>query len=168
MNKKIILVAAVILIIVGGLFLARTFLFPQSGDLEVAPNIKIFVIAEGTDGEKIGCDDNLIPYEITATVPTSSSNHLEAAMLALLITEPTGDRVMNNALLASDLQLAQSSIDSQGKAKVDLTGNLSLGGVCDGPRVQNQIEKTALAVPGVSSVEIFVNGIPLADVLSQN
>lgn len=168
MNKKLILVAAVILIIVGGLFVARTFLFPRElGGREVVSHVNIFVIADGTDGEKIGCDDNLIPYEVSRTVPTSPSHHLEVAIQALLTTKPMGDRQMNNLFYGSGLQVSNAYVGENGTAIIELSGNLSLGGVCDTPRIQNQLEKTALAVPGVSSVEIFINSVPLAEVLSQ-
>jgi hypothetical protein len=42
-----------------------------------------------------------------------------------------------------------------------------LGGVCDSPRVQAQIEQTALQFSTVSEVEVFVNDTPLEEVLSQ-
>ena len=42
-----------------------------------------------------------------------------------------------------------------------------LGGVCDSPRFEAQIEQTALQFSTVSSVEVFINDIPLQDVLSQ-
>ncbi len=169
MNKKVVLIILIVAIILGSLFLVRKFLFSQSRQLgghEELPNIQIFVTADGTDGEKIGCDDNLIPYEVATTVPTDPSQHLEVAIQTLLTTEPVGDREMNNALLASDLQISSAYVDENGNATIELSGNLSLGGVCDGPRIQNQLEKTALAVSGIKSVEIFINNSPLADLLS--
>ena len=42
-----------------------------------------------------------------------------------------------------------------------------LGGVCDSPRFEAQIEQTALQFSTVSNVEVFINDIPLEDVLSQ-
>jgi hypothetical protein len=54
----------------------------------------------------------------------------------------------------------------QGKATIHLTGSIVLSGACDAPRVQAQIEQTALQFSTVSEVEVFVNDTPLEDVLS--
>ncbi len=42
-----------------------------------------------------------------------------------------------------------------------------LGGTCDSPRVEAQIEQTALQFDDVTGVEVTLDGEPLADVLSQ-
>jgi hypothetical protein len=41
-----------------------------------------------------------------------------------------------------------------------------LGGVCDNPRVEAQIEETALQFATVSEVAVFVNGKPLEEIIS--
>jgi spore germination protein GerM len=41
-----------------------------------------------------------------------------------------------------------------------------MGGECDTPRVQAQIEQTILQFPTVKEVVIFINGKHLSDVLS--
>ena len=53
-----------------------------------------------------------------------------------------------------------------GEAVVNLSGTLMLGGVCDNPRVETQLEETALQFSTVSRVSLFVNGVPLEDLLS--
>jgi hypothetical protein len=127
---------------------------------------RIYVIADGTDGEKIGCDDNLIWYDVANNPPTNHTQQLKLAIQTLLTTEPQGERNMSNALLQSHLQVDDVVINPSGKATVKLSGPFTLGGVCDAPRVQNQLEKTALAVSGVTSVEFFINNKPLQEVLS--
>jgi hypothetical protein len=47
-----------------------------------------------------------------------------------------------------------------------LSGDLSLGGVCDTPRLRQQLRQTLLQFPQVDQVELFINGEPLEDVLS--
>jgi hypothetical protein len=42
-----------------------------------------------------------------------------------------------------------------------------LGGTCDAPRLAAQIEQTALQFSTVNDVAVFVNDVPLEDVLSQ-
>jgi hypothetical protein len=41
-----------------------------------------------------------------------------------------------------------------------------MGGECDTPRVQAQLEQTILQFPTVTEAAIFINGKPLQDVLS--
>jgi hypothetical protein len=53
------------------------------------------------------------------------------------------------------------------RRSVNLIGTLRLNGACDAPRVQAQIEETVRQFATVSSADIFVNGIRLADALSQ-
>ena len=53
-----------------------------------------------------------------------------------------------------------------GTATIALAGDLMLGGVCDNPRVQAQIEATATQFDTVDRVEVTVNGELLEDVLS--
>jgi hypothetical protein len=53
-----------------------------------------------------------------------------------------------------------------GEAIVKLSGTLMLGGVCDNPRVEAQLEETALQFSTVSRVSVFVNGVPLEGLLS--
>jgi spore germination protein GerM len=52
------------------------------------------------------------------------------------------------------------------KASVYLIGTLLMGGECDVPRVQAQLEQTVLQFPTVTEVAIYINGKPLAEVLS--
>ena len=54
----------------------------------------------------------------------------------------------------------------QGKAIIHLAGTIVLGGTCDAPRVKAQIEQTALQFSTVSDVAVFVNDVPLEEVLS--
>jgi hypothetical protein len=65
-----------------------------------------------------------------------------------------------NALYRSRLRL-QRAVVVKGKATIHLVGSMSLGGVCDNPRVKAQLRQTALQFPTVRNVSIFVNGVPL-------
>jgi hypothetical protein len=53
-----------------------------------------------------------------------------------------------------------------GDVSVALAGTFALGGVCDNPRFQGQIEQTIKAVSGASAVNVTINGVPLRDVVS--
>ena len=131
-------------------------------------NVKIFLIAledNGKSGTLVGCGDSAIP--VTVTIP-KTQGVLRAALEKLLSAKQQyyGESGLYNALYQSDLQVAGVTID-QGKAILHLTGKMMLGGTCDAPRVQAQIEQTALQFSTVSDVAVFVNNVPLKDVLSQ-
>ena len=130
--------------------------------------VKIFLIAledNGQSGPLVGCGDSVIP--VTVVIP-STQGVLKAALGKLLSIKEQyyGESDLYNALYQSDLQLKSVTID-QGKAIIHFTGMLMLAGECDNPRVEAQIEQTALQFSTVSSVEVFIDDIPLEDVLSQ-
>ncbi|MGZ9225053.1 MAG: GerMN domain-containing protein [Anaerolineales bacterium] len=129
--------------------------------------VKIFLIAledNGQSGILVGCGDSAVPVRVT--IPRTQGV-LRAALEKLLSAKQFyGESGFYNALYQSDLQLKSVTID-QGKAIIHFTGTVMLGGVCDSPRFEAQIEQTALQFSTVSNVEVFINDIPLEDVLSQ-
>lgn len=131
-------------------------------------NVKVILIAledSGQSGTPIGCGDSAVP--VTVTIPRTQGV-LRAALEKQLSMkqELYGESGLYNALYQSDLQV-RSVVINQGTAVIHLTGDLVLGGVCDSPRVQAQLEQTALQFSTVSAVDVFLNEIPLEDALSQ-
>jgi len=129
--------------------------------------IKIVLIAledNGQSGTLVGCGDSAIP--ITVTIPPTQGV-LRAALEKLLSAKQQfyGESGYYNALYQSDLQVQGVAIE-QGKAIIHLGGSLTLGGTCDAPRVEAQIQQTALQFSTVNDVAVFVNDIPLEEVLS--
>jgi hypothetical protein len=129
--------------------------------------VQIFLIAlqdNGQSGQKIGCDDSLIPVQV-AISPTQDL--LPAALEELLCLNEAyfGQSGLYNALYQSDLKLDSVSIE-QGEAIIHLSGTLVLGGVCDNPRVEAQLQMTALQFATVSQVSVYVNGKTLEEALS--
>ena len=92
---------------------------------------------------------------------------LRAAMEKLLSIHQQyyGESGLYDALYESNLAIADAKIDA-GNAVIHLTGTLSQGGECDLPRIDAQLRKTALQFSTVRSVSIFINDIPLENVLS--
>jgi hypothetical protein len=130
--------------------------------------VKIFLIAledNGQSGLLVGCGDSAIP--ITVTIP-QTQGVLRAALERLLSAKQQfyGESGYYNALYQSDLDLENVTIE-EGKAIIHLTGTVMLGGVCDAPRVEAQIEQTALQFSTVSDVAVFINDTPIEEVLSQ-
>jgi hypothetical protein len=138
---------------------------PTTGGFTGA-NIYLIAIDDGgVSGKLIGCNDSVVPVEITFE-PTIAP--LGAALDKLLaLDRQTHDATgLYNALGESDLNVAGINI-VQGKATIALTGSLVLGGVCDTPRVAAQIRETALQFSTVRSVDVTLNGQPLESILSE-
>jgi hypothetical protein len=140
---------------------------PPTSTTATEQMVKIVLIeleGNGQSGPLVGCGDSAIP--INVTIP-STQGVLRAALEKLFSAKQQfyGESGYYNALYQSDLEIASVKIE-QGNAIVHLTGTIMLGGVCDAPRVQAQIEQTALQFSTVSDVTVFVNDVPLEDVLS--
>jgi hypothetical protein len=136
-------------------------------DVPVSHTVQVFLIAVGDNGQTgsaVGCGDSAVPVQVQ-TPPTSQV--LQAALATLLSIKDQfyGQSGLYNALFQSDLQVESITIVA-GKASVYLTGTLLMGGECDTPRVRAQLEQTILQFPTVTEADIFINGKPLADVLS--
>ena len=129
--------------------------------------VKIVLIEledNGQSGPLVGCGDSAIP--INVTIP-HTQGVLRAALEKLLSAKQQfyGESGYYNALYQSDLEVASVRIE-QGNAIIHLTGTIMLGGVCDAPRLEAQIEQTALQFSTVSTVTVFVNDVPLEEALS--
>src|SRR5688572_3365925 len=140
---------------------------PPTSTTATEQMVKIVLIeleGNGQSGPLVGCGDSAIP--INVTIP-STQGVLRAALEKLFSAKQQfyGESGYYNALYQSDLEVGSVKIE-QGNAIIHLTGTIVLGGVCDAPRVQAQIEQTALQFSTVSDVTVFVNDVPLEDVLS--
>lgn len=129
--------------------------------------VKVALIAledNGATGKKIGCDDSVVL--VTQQVQQTQAPLRSALLQLLSIKDATyGESGLYTSLATADLELADVRIEDK-KATIELEGELSLGGVCDAPRVEAQLEETALQFDTVSSVEILLNGEPLEEALS--
>jgi hypothetical protein len=138
---------------------------PPSG----AHTVVYLVVPEGSSGPvgPIGCGDYLVPVEFGPSFPTITYRQIAYALIDLFsIKEPFyGQSGLYNPLYQSSLSVQSVTVDDTMHATVSLSGNLVLGGECDGPRVQAQIEDTVLQF-SVTDVTVLLNGTPLADVLS--
>ena len=140
---------------------------PVQTDAPTQRMVQIFMIAVGDNGQTgapVGCGDSVVPVQVEIP-PTQGV--LKAALVALLSVKDQyyGQSGLYNALYQSDLQVESVNI-KDGTASVYLTGTLLMGGECDTPRVQAQLEQTVLQFSTVTKVAIFINGKSLADVLS--
>jgi LysM repeat protein len=126
---------------------------------------QIFLVAlddGGQSGRLIGCNDSLVPVPIDIA-PTRAILRASLEKLLSLHDPYYGESGLYNALYQSTLRLEDVRIDNR-VATIELSGQLMLGGVCDSPRVQAQLEQVALQFATVSRVEITLNGRPLSEV----
>ena len=128
---------------------------------------QIYLVAlgdQGQSGQQIGCGDSLIPVTVTFE-PTVAPLTAALGELFAIDTRTYGQSGLYNPLYQSDLQVDGIDI-VDGVATINLSGDLSVGGTCDVPRVQSVLGQTALQYVTISQVNINVNGQPLGDALS--
>ncbi|WP_254455745.1 GerMN domain-containing protein [Paeniglutamicibacter quisquiliarum] len=128
----------------------------------------VFYVALGDQGQAgpmIGCGDSIVATE---TGPVIYASQVEAAMSDLLENKDTvhGESGLMNALAGSNLRYVSSSV-SGNTVTVELTGDLSSGGICDDPRIIAQLTYTAMVAAGAGEARILIDGIDIGDKLSQ-
>ncbi|GIK40970.1 MAG: hypothetical protein BroJett011_48030 [Chloroflexota bacterium] len=129
--------------------------------------VQIYLVAlgdNGQSGQKIGCDDSLIAVERGIT-PTIAPLRASLNELLSLREQYDGQSGLYNALYQSDLKIDDIGL-ANGLATIYLSGRYTLGGVCDIPRFEAQLEATALQFSTVDRVMIFLNGQAMTDALS--
>lgn len=131
--------------------------------------VNIYLIAindDGKSGTRIGCGDSLVAVQRNIT-PTAAPLRAAYEELLSIKTQYFGQSGLYNSLYQSNLRVDNVVIDNNGKATVNLTGTVRLGGTCDNPRFQSQLTQTALQFPTVKQVSISINGTPLDQIVSQ-
>jgi hypothetical protein len=126
--------------------------------------VKVYLVAlddNGRRGQKIGCDDSLVPVKRTVS---ADAVPLRAAVEELLTVPREYEGGLGNYWQGENLRV-QSAAVRAGVATIRISGNVYIAGVCDAPRIEGQIRETARQFRGVRSVRVFVNGRRLADVL---
>ena len=126
-------------------------------------SVQIPLIAMDTKGP-VGCGDTLVM--VTRDVaPTTAPLTAAVEQLLSIHTRFYGQSGLYNPLYNANLAVQSVTINN-GLATIKLTGSLSLGGECDDPRVAAQFDALGRQFSTVQKVQVFVNGTPLADLLS--
>ena len=134
-----------------------------SGGPTAGREVKVFLVAlddKGRRGRRIGCDDSLVP--VTRTV--RAGDLLKAAVEELLLIPREYEGGLGNYWAGEGLRV-QSAAIAAGVATIRIGGTLPVAGVCDMPRIEEQIKSTALQFRGVRSVRVFLNGQRLSDAI---
>lgn len=168
MDKKSVLTIFGLMFGIGALAFAAGSIAPVSPPTTSnKQTVKLFFVRlsdEGKIGPKIGCGDSLVSADVSVASTNPDPSDALSTLFAIKDRE-YGTSKLYNALSQANLSVS-SVIITDGVANVVLTGQLSLGGVCDSPRVKAQIEETVKQFPEVKSVKVTVNGKDLDTVLS--
>ena len=132
-----------------------------------AISLKIFLVAvndNGVSGKLVGCGDSVVAANVEVPYTTGV---LRVALTKLLSIKDQnyGQSGLYNSLYQSNLKISSLALKDE-VATIHLTGKLTLGGECDNPRVQAQLEQTALQFSTVKKVVIYVNNVELTKALS--
>lgn len=127
---------------------------------------QIYLVAPGDAGRSgipIGCDDSVVPVTVNID-PTIAPLTAALNTLFAIDTRTYGQSGLYNALYRSNLQVEGISIEN-GEAIINLTGDITVGGTCDIPRIEAQLRQTALQYSTVDTVTIYMNGELLGDAI---
>jgi hypothetical protein len=131
----------------------------------IVEEVDVYLVAVGDNGKKgikIGCDDSLVGIQ-RKIKPTVAP--LRAAIEELLSIPREYSKELGNYWQGKDLKLKDVKI-AEGVATIHITGEGPfVGGICDEPRITEQMEKTAMQFSSVNSVKVFVNDKPLAEAI---
>jgi hypothetical protein len=125
--------------------------------------VQVFLVAlddGGRRGRRIGCDDSLVPVARKAP-----AGDLFKATIEELLTLPREyEGGLRNYWAGEGLRVERAVIIGD-LATVRISGTLPVAGICDQPRIEEQIKATALQFRGVRNVNVYLNGQKLADAI---
>ncbi|HEY9282933.1 MAG TPA: GerMN domain-containing protein [Pyrinomonadaceae bacterium] len=131
-----------------------------------AREVQVFLVAlddNGRRGRRIGCGDSLVA--VTRTVNAPGGSTLRAALEELLALPHDNDAGLKNFWRGNNLRLSGVTLRN-GLATIRIAGEGPfVAGVCDAPRITEQIRATARQFPAVRRVAVFVNGRTLEGAL---
>ncbi|MEW6507833.1 MAG: GerMN domain-containing protein [Bacteroidota bacterium] len=126
----------------------------DSSDKVITQDVKIYLVAlEGTElsGKLIGCNDVLVPKEITVNAENSV---LESTLNELIAFKSTSK--LQNFVRGPALMLIQVTI-ANGIADVYLRGDFNISGSCDIARIKEQIYETLKQFTEYRKINLFIN-----------
>lgn len=128
--------------------------------------VHVFLIDRGDSGAKAPCHVKALPIEVTLPRETPALEGSLEGLLSLGRDAYDTRSGLYNALHASPLSIER--LERRGpEALIRLKGYLELGDSCDGERALAQLTETALQFPDVQRVQLYLEGKPLRDVLSE-
>lgn len=129
----------------------------------VEDTVLVYLVAPDSGGG-FGCGDSLIGVRREIDTPTTPLQSALEQLFSIGANEYQAAGLYN-VFAQSDLTVDGADIED-GVAIIALSGNLSVGGTCDNPRVVEQIRATATQFDNIDDIDVTLNGEPLDDVLS--
>lgn len=135
----------------------------------VVDSVSLALVAlddNGKNGTVIGCGDSIVT--VLHTLPNEEKMTLEekikTALRTLFVTDDFyGESGLYNALEQSvDLSIESIVLEDQ-SVTVFLKGSFLSGGVCDDPRITEQLRETIRVNSSVATIEIFINNQSIED-----
>ncbi|MBA2731512.1 MAG: GerMN domain-containing protein [Acidobacteria bacterium] len=148
-----------------GAISAKALAVKEATPIQKTQEVKVYLVAlndAGKSGKKIGCDDSLVA--VTRTIKATGTP-LKAALRELVAGASERDGELGNYVFGPNLRVKSVSI-SRGTATIRFSGQISVAGVCDMPRITEQIDATAKQFPNVKRVRVFVGKRTLSDAIS--
>lgn len=150
---------------IGGLALLSTPV-PAVTDATRTQTVIVFLVKlndNGASGDRIGCLDSLVPVELAVAPYVDPARAALEALFALRLRDYAS---LYNGLYLSNLRYLSLSVEGT-RAVLRLSGEVLSGGVCDDPRITEQIKRTVRHYnPLVVNVTILVDGRDLSEILS--
>lgn len=155
--KKISLIALIIAAVV------VLYSCSNKGGNSTEQDVNIYLVSlEGTnqEGKAFGCNDKLIAVSRSVKVEKTP---IESAITELLAAKDTEE--LKNYVKGFQLMLFQVTI-AGGACDVYLNGELAINGVCDIPRIREQLNETAKQFTDLKRVNFYINTQPLEKYLN--
>ena len=100
---------------------------------------------------------------VTRTIK-ADGEPLKATIEELLSMPHAYNERLGNYWWGENLKVSGIAIRG-GTATIRITGKIFVAGVCDEPRIEEQIKETARQFPTVRRVKVFVNGRSLSEAI---
>lgn len=102
-----------------------------------------------------GCGDEIEMVNRSVSTTTPLKTAIEELMS--IHTRAYGMSGLTTALYQNNFTVNSVTITGT-HADIDLSGTIMIGGVCDNPRIQEQMKRTILQFPGITTYQIKLNG----------
>lgn len=125
---------------------------PLSTSVQIA-----MVDAVGEPGpDTFGCGDRIVM--VNRSVSTTTPLQTALTELFSVHNRDYGQSGLITALDQTNIRVNRVNIDASGMATIELTGSVMMGGTCDSPRIQEQVNRTIRQFSSVRDYRIFLNG----------
>lgn len=122
--------------------------------------VELYLIARpgsGLSGDLIGCNDTIVSVKDTL----AGADRPVAGLMTKLLARQNDDKRYTTV---DGLRL--DTVINQTPVRVYMRGHPRLRGICDHPRIRQQLYRTAQQLPAVDSVLFYINGRELDEILS--